>query len=629
MPISTQKTPKKAPRKKVALSRKQAAAASTEAGGRIVTFYSYKGGTGRSMAVANVAWLLASAGKKVLVLDWDFEAPGLHRYFRPFLDDPELVETRGLLDFFWEFAEAARIQATLPATRRDDPNWFLPFADLSRYILSLNHEFRGKEATLDVVCAGRQGPAYGLRASTFDWNTFYNKLGGGVFLEHMKRQLRENYDFILIDSRTGLSDTAGICTVQMPDEVMIFFTPNRQSILGASSVADSIRDQRRLPSGAPGIRLWPVATRIDQAEIDRLKSAITLAESVFRGHLWHMKRGERTTFWARQRVPYVAFYSYEEVLATVKDDPGSTGTVLEAMEKLAGRLVGKPALRLSTSAVAQQDRKSLQAAFGINGSTKGRGPAVYVSYSRRDVLKGSIAKLALELQKSLGADVTWDENIPLGVPFASHLQERLRRADVVLFIVGQGWLRSEYTATEMRQAVEQRKRMVPVLLADQITWRDMPDELSSLMGIPIPSSGLAKHVRNLSEALQSTLKAASDEPRQPEVEDDPQKGRWGGRSKVNCRILSAKVKELSKHWFAVDLKVTGTMRRPLAGTVKFHLHDSFPEQEEVVKVVNGSATLKLQCYGAFTVGVEADRGTTQLELDLAHLKGAPKIFRES
>ena len=34
--------------------------------GKIVTFYSYKGGTGRTMALANVAWILASTGLKVL-----------------------------------------------------------------------------------------------------------------------------------------------------------------------------------------------------------------------------------------------------------------------------------------------------------------------------------------------------------------------------------------------------------------------------------------------------------------------------------------------------------------------------------------------------------------------------------
>src|SRR5213592_3772260 len=67
--------------------------------GTIITFYSYKGGTGRSMALANVAWILASAGKKVLTIDWDLEAPGLHRYFFPFLTDKELSGTDGLINF--------------------------------------------------------------------------------------------------------------------------------------------------------------------------------------------------------------------------------------------------------------------------------------------------------------------------------------------------------------------------------------------------------------------------------------------------------------------------------------------------------------------------------------------------
>ena len=53
--------------------------------GKIVTFYSFKGGTGRTMALANVAWILASNGLKVLVVDWDLDSPGLHRYFHPFL----------------------------------------------------------------------------------------------------------------------------------------------------------------------------------------------------------------------------------------------------------------------------------------------------------------------------------------------------------------------------------------------------------------------------------------------------------------------------------------------------------------------------------------------------------------
>src|SRR6476659_2318453 len=89
--------------------------------GKIITFYSYKGGTGRSMALANVAWILASAGKRVLIIDWDLEAPGLHRYFHPFLADKELSETEGLIDFFVEFAVAA---ATPVVDNSRDRDWY-------------------------------------------------------------------------------------------------------------------------------------------------------------------------------------------------------------------------------------------------------------------------------------------------------------------------------------------------------------------------------------------------------------------------------------------------------------------------------------------------------------------------
>jgi len=48
--------------------------------GTVVTFYSYKGGVGRSFALANIAVLLARWGHRVLTIDWDLEAPGLERY---------------------------------------------------------------------------------------------------------------------------------------------------------------------------------------------------------------------------------------------------------------------------------------------------------------------------------------------------------------------------------------------------------------------------------------------------------------------------------------------------------------------------------------------------------------------
>ncbi len=47
----------------------------------IYTFYSYKGGVGRTMALANVAELFLRQGRRVLMIDWDLEAPGLEQFF--------------------------------------------------------------------------------------------------------------------------------------------------------------------------------------------------------------------------------------------------------------------------------------------------------------------------------------------------------------------------------------------------------------------------------------------------------------------------------------------------------------------------------------------------------------------
>src|SRR5215813_12543853 len=97
--------------------------------GRIITFYSYKGGTGRSMALANVAWILAMNGKRVLVIDWDLEAPGLHRYFHPFLEDKELAQCEGLIDFVMQYAETA---VTRTKTKRTK-DWYKSCANILRY----------------------------------------------------------------------------------------------------------------------------------------------------------------------------------------------------------------------------------------------------------------------------------------------------------------------------------------------------------------------------------------------------------------------------------------------------------------------------------------------------------------
>ena len=50
---------------------------------RTITFYSYKGGTGRTLLLANLGRLAARLGQRVVALDFDLEAPGLHYKLLP------------------------------------------------------------------------------------------------------------------------------------------------------------------------------------------------------------------------------------------------------------------------------------------------------------------------------------------------------------------------------------------------------------------------------------------------------------------------------------------------------------------------------------------------------------------
>ncbi len=109
--------------------------------GRIFTFYSYKGGTGRSMALANVAWILASNGYRVLAVDWDLEAPGLHRYFAPFMLDPDLVESDGVIDIVNNYVTAVM---TPPRHRPIHRHSAPPIRHRTRCRASRAHRRRGR-----------------------------------------------------------------------------------------------------------------------------------------------------------------------------------------------------------------------------------------------------------------------------------------------------------------------------------------------------------------------------------------------------------------------------------------------------------------------------------------------------
>src|SRR6185295_2706815 len=254
--------------------------------GKIITFYSYKGGVGRSMMLANVAWILASNGKRVLTIDWHIDAPGLHRYFSPFLIDRQLTESQGLMEFVTDYAVQAAAQSS------SDIN-----ADILRYTVSVDWNF-DNHGGIDLVPAGRSGPSYSVAVSTFDWGYFFERLGGAAFLDSAKRKMREDYDYVLIDSQPGVSQVSGICTVHMPDVLVVCCGLNRQNILSAATVARSVEQQRQ----DNPCQIYPVLMRVDWSEKELLDNARREAAREFEPIMNHMK--DRAEYWSDTEVPY-------------------------------------------------------------------------------------------------------------------------------------------------------------------------------------------------------------------------------------------------------------------------------------------------------------------------------------
>ena len=114
--------------------------------GSIITFYSYKGGIGRSMSLANIAFELAKRNKKILIVDWDLEAPGLEKYFSAFKIDNS---PSGLLQLLLEFQ------------KNNEPNY-------KEYLSTINLPF---ETNIALLHSGRDidSTKYSAQLENFDW----------------------------------------------------------------------------------------------------------------------------------------------------------------------------------------------------------------------------------------------------------------------------------------------------------------------------------------------------------------------------------------------------------------------------------------------------------------------------
>lgn len=312
--------------------------------GTPITFYSYKGGVGRTMTLANVACLLARWGRKVLCIDWYLEAPGLDLYLRNWLRAP--AETDG---------PASGLLETLIHYR--DAGGDLPWSD------HLTAVDIGDGVTFDLLAAGGRSADYERRLHGIDWSALYAEHDFGNALERARDAWMDAYDFILIDSRTGISDIGGICTVQLPDILVLLGTANRQNLDGLTRVLSQVDASRRhFDLERSRILAVPVLSRFErQAEykdseawLGRYVEAFT--EAV---RLWVPNEVPVKRVLSSLAVPYIPYWSFGErmpVLEKGTDDDTDIGWHFETLARLLdGRLADADALLLERGGPSRSD----------------------------------------------------------------------------------------------------------------------------------------------------------------------------------------------------------------------------------------------------------------------------------
>lgn len=276
----------------------------------VITFYSFKGGLGRSMALANVAEILYRRGLRVLMIDWDLEAPGLDQFFRSVVDY-EIREHSGLIDLLvayktWSSKPGGEL-IELPPTIADYVQDIYPPSE------------RG--ARLMLLSAGRRDEEYfnryTERVKKFDWEDFYRNWEGERYIEWTRHQMEDIADVILIDSRTGITEMGNVCIHHLADLVVAFTSASRQSLEGTARVLETLEDPhiRRLRAERPLETIVIPARVEDKAELasyNTFKQEFSELFDQYCPKRWHEETQQ--VLWDL-KIPYVPLYAFEELVA--------------------------------------------------------------------------------------------------------------------------------------------------------------------------------------------------------------------------------------------------------------------------------------------------------------------------
>ena len=211
------------------------------------TFYSFKGGVGRTISLVNTAVTLARAGKKVIIWDMDIEAPGVQNI--PFFKDIKDKISGGFIDLALKFQESEYKKSSIQ--------------NLENYLVEHN-EF----ANIQLLPAGNlENDDYGAKYSSIDFSKLFpndkEEQPGLILFDQICLQLLALApDFVLIDSRTGYTDIGGVCCYLIPDIVFLVFNYGHQNLSGIRSVYNSLTSEKTRALREKEIKVHLIASMV-------------------------------------------------------------------------------------------------------------------------------------------------------------------------------------------------------------------------------------------------------------------------------------------------------------------------------------------------------------------------------
>ncbi|SFI86011.1 KGGVGR-motif variant AAA ATPase [Myroides guanonis] len=198
----------------------------------VITFYSYKGGMGRSTnLVITASHLARNYQKKIIIIDCDFEAPGFSNFFSEEPSEPRY--TNGLMEYFFDKDSSHKI-------------------NLNDYSWEVSKDY-SKDGEIRIIPAGNLDIKNDINNTEFPTNLSHYLEGLArldfastesvvekfrILIDDIKKQYSP--DAIFIDSRTGFTDIFGIAALKLSTQVVGFFSNSAQNDPGIYQFVTSI-----------------------------------------------------------------------------------------------------------------------------------------------------------------------------------------------------------------------------------------------------------------------------------------------------------------------------------------------------------------------------------------------------